>query len=348
MEDFEPIEQKYAEMYMWDLKSSPTSECEATVIISLAEGFDASTITCELGQDKESLCVSYPRHPPFLCGHSFVPFESVTGQIVDNNYVVSLVSKQPSNWRLLFDGPHKETHILDPLSSFTLYQVFNTLGTNQKNEPQIEIALGYIQSSAAMGFAPAIVLLADLLAKQSKTDRALELLLDSYQTVKSPIIAFRIAIVLFQRSSDEDYKNAFDYFTNAATDSHLSQANSFLGLYYSPLTRVPYEHKDAVKAKECFEKALEANPDEIIALQNYALLLYVGNGIPRNKARAIELNKHARELAANIPDINTQLKNLNITVNEGMSTPVLIGISITAAVALIAGGFFAFRNFKKK
>ena len=343
MDPIEPIDQRYAEMYIWTLVSK--SFKEATIKIPIAQGVDPSIIKCELSLDKESLAVYYPNHPPFVSGCSFIPFESATPEIVDGFYEVHLVASQTHNWDILFTSPHKYTQILDPLSSFSLFHLIQNIHDNS-NESN-ELAYNLIYSTAEIGFAPAILAIADLMQKQKKYDAAFQYLSDKFITVKHPLIAFRLALINYQLDTEDGYKNAFEYCQVALQDPAISQVRSILGLYYSPLSRVPFHDKNAQKAAEYFQEALKINEEEIIALQHFPLLLYTGTGIKKNRKLARELNQRCRNLDANVPTLEQSLKAIEPLLPPKTSTAAIIGIA-AASVGLIAGTFFLINHFRKR
>jgi hypothetical protein len=91
-------------------------------------------------------------------------------------------------------------------------------------------------------------------------------------------------LVLNEQTRDE----AFQLFSRAV-DGGLIQGLSCIGQLISPLSEISWHHKDPMKAVELFEAVL-VKVEEQIALAELAKLLFEGVGVPKDVARAEELN----------------------------------------------------------
>ena len=340
------IQKDNQEMYNYDIV---TENGVTRLVFPIAKGYDTSKIKVELTENGGSICIGEEGYAPFLCGKLPREIEKTEMEVKDGKCSIQLKTKEQveENWNLAIVAPHEESKLIDPMSAFVLFNALVETAQNQKSEELFNAGVTFLQISAAQGFIPASLQLAQLLSQGNNKEAAEKILKDSFERYGNPQVALRIGHMFFNDTENgERVKEAEKYFKFAyENDDSIYHAKSLHGLILSPHSNVVFDKKDAVKAKQLFEEALSAEGKDIVALTGLSILLYYGaDGVEKNQGFALELNEKAREISPVVPSLPVPEPE-----PKPVQTPIKAIIGCAAGITTVAViGFFIYRKMSKK
>ncbi|EAY01877.1 hypothetical protein TVAG_090120 [Trichomonas vaginalis G3] len=274
---------KYQKYYQY-LSLRPENGLQHIVTIDTPPDIRASDIQIDFNREAQTINVHYLDLVPFLCGQMK---GNVTGYSTliypsENQLIINFtLTERLEITDLFICDYHPLLRICDPYSLLKLF-----LHKGRETVTRNDIAK--LDLAAKMGFLPAIQeLYINFIYSKFPIKLADEYALELAEGYKPSQLHFYIACAHFHEKTEEDYHIAYQHFLKS--EEYGGFAKDFLGLYYSPISYIPFPNKDGKIAAECFEKTLEKDPKNVISLHNLSLLLYQGIGVEKDVKRAQEL-----------------------------------------------------------
>ena len=322
------INPEIACMYQWHFHEGSD---EARISIPLpSTDFDTTQVQVSLSEDGNAILIEIPNEVPIVEGTLFGSVKSFSQEATKSELVVKLVKSEPGTWDLAIVGPDPSTNSLDPKSAFDL---FGAVG-NSSSTPS---SMHWIEYAMSVGYPPALLLgfRASLRGDEEAQKRGMGFLTVAADTYEDPVALLTLGNHLAMQEETRD--EAFDMYGRAAK-AGAPLGLSLMGQLLSPLSDIPFHHKDAWKARSLFETALEHGEDAV-AMSELAKLLYNGDGGREDRVKAEILDAKARELSPDLPPLRK--------VASSKHSPFLsVYQGVTVASFACAGLYVCYRIWK--
>jgi hypothetical protein len=301
-------------LYEWSFSQDPTS---LHILIRIhGSPIDPTQLQTSLSDSHTAISVTLPEEVPLLEGTLYSQVRSFNVEFDDEH--ISLIFAKTGTWPTVISDLHPTTGNADPKSCFELFFA-------QKSEFLLEKVLKTC-------YTPALIY-----AFEAAPERSLGLIRIATDVYNDPIAMLSLGKYLATNAETRDA--AFQMF-GRAVDGGLILGLSCIGQLISPLSDIPWHHKDPVKAVELFEAVL-VKVEDPVAMAELAKLLSQGVGVPKNVERAAELNRRARMKQPELPA-------LHAAEAEAQSPFVLIYRSLSFAAFAGAGAYVAFRIWQAR
>ena len=283
------IDPKFQDVYPWEL--TPTGPY-IVLTIHYVEGFDPSNVTMKVSDKKDAISVRYPEQPPIVEGKLFGEVKDVVMKINEEEKQItitfSLIKELIPD--LICTDMHPETHMLDPLSSFLIFNKYSqSKDDNLKNG-----CFKYLEFGINAGFLPALLTAADIFARIPQlSSNAVELLITAADKYNAAPAQLQLGLMMMNQPNFKE--RSFQYIERAAQDKSISIASVILGIMLSPITDMESPKKDAKRAVEIFNEVLEKERNPL-ALHELAMLYFNGIGVEKDEEKAKTLNEEASKL----------------------------------------------------
>lgn len=332
---------QYLELYNYTYEDGDEV---GTITLDVPEILNNSAIKVQLSEDGNFININFSEdYPHVVCGHLYSKVTSFETAIEKNKYCVKL-HKDPAGekkWFLLITSNHSENKVIDPKSAYAIFKLYAMTAQETNDTSNVEIAFQYLKFAASCGYVPATREYATRLLQNSATFvNGVELLKLCYDKYKDIPSCFQLGIIFSQ--SKETVENGLPFMTVAAEAGYFD-AIVGLGEYFSPLSSIPYQKKDAEKAVEYFKLALTKGEDWI-ALHELAKLTFFGIGTKQDTNAGIDLQRKAKAINPDVPAIELNDPRVNqykqIVEDEKTSaTPWSTRGAIIGASVAVASGF---------
>jgi hypothetical protein len=257
--------------------------------------------------------------------------QSLTVEFDRESISVTLSKTRPDSWPTVISDLDPTTHTADPKSCFDLSLALREF------PDQIRRSEMLLAKAITACYTPALIY-----GFESTPDRApvvLNLIRIATDVYGDPIAMLALGKHLALNDSTRD--EAFQMF-GRAVDGGLILGLSCIGQLISPLSQIPWHHKDAVKAVELFEAVL-LKVEDPIALLELSKLLLQGVGVPKNVERARELHARARREQPELPPWNVDAGQ------PGAQSPFVSLYRVLSYAAFAgAGVYVAFRIWQAR
>ena len=313
------------------------------VMLSVPDIFDVNSIKLTLKEDNRTIKITSNQKIPFVCGTLFSTIDSYSQTYENNVLSFRLVKKEKQLWPFLIVTNDQTSLEIDPKSAFSLYYIYEK--SPQQDEDR-EIYLQYLKFSANVGYVPAIRSYGKLLVKSRETlSEGIKLLSIGMQKYYDAECQFLLALVYSQFPTM--HNESLELMEKAA-DAGFPDAMAACGEFYSPLSNITYEKKDAKKAIEWFNKVLEIEQNWVALFELSKLYLY-GVGYEKDINKAKELYEKAKSIHPTCPqliELETEEKKEEKEPSQTKRSRSLITIGITTVVVV---GFAAivYRSIRK-
>ena len=345
------ISPQYIQTYDWYIEDTKNF---SVLYFIIPEILNVDSIKTELTEDGENIYVGIDEMPPFLCGRLFGDATSVSKETKEGHLLVTVHKKMPEFWTFFITSSHKELKLIDPKSAFLIYRLF-AISPDKNDETQGKIPFRHLQYSAQCGFPPAMSTLAVIyLSNPSTREQGVKLLSIGANVYKDANSMYQLGVLL--SLSPDTTEQGFNFMKVAA--EKIPDAMAGMGEYLSPLSDVPYPHKNPEEAVEWLQKALKIQPDNWEALTTLAHLMFFGIGIKQDVNTATDLQRKAMEINPKCPPLaidnpkalalKQKMENPSLPQEEDV-TPMKKGIIFGATAAVILGfGAIVYKSLSKK
>jgi hypothetical protein len=264
-------------LYQWTL-TQDSAELQVSIPLPFIP-FDTELLQVSLSRDRNAILAEIPGELPIVSGTLFGGVSSFSLEAAADRVTVRLVKALRCDWPLLISGADAAMGELDPKSAFELF-----LASQER---------AFFDRALSVGYAPALILAFEwsLAGGADARERGMALLCLAANRYEDPhaLLALGDQLCLGERTRDQ----CFDVYQRAVAAGTI-RGLARIGRLISPLSDVPYAHKNAARAVQLFEQVIERMEDPV-ALAELARLVFNGIGIDRDVRRAEEL--HARALA---------------------------------------------------
>ena len=326
------INPEIACMYQWTFTEDDNSVHINIPLPSL--DFDTTRVHVSLTEGGDTVVVEIPDQIPIVEGTLYATAESHSTENVGGTLVVNLKKACPARWDLVIVGPNPTTNKVDPKSAFDLFNAIeSSVGPGQYS------STSFIEFAITVGYPPALLYAfrASLHGTREARAQGVALLMVAANQYEDPVAMLTLGNEFAMKEETRD--DAFDLYARAAKKGAVIGL-SLMGQLISPLSDIPFHHKNAEQAVHLFEAVLEKTED-VIAMSELSKLLYNGVGVTKDVERAKALHEKAHQIEENLPPL------VHVDEKESNHSPFLFvyqGIAVTLFVC--AGIYVCYRIWK--